>query len=372
MKSPTAAVILCGLVLCSSVFAEDPPTKPKELDTLGQYVGHWTSDVTSKPDVWDQNGTKFRTVNQAELILDGWFLQHIEVNHVIGDPDKVTKSLFLWTYDPKSEQFVAWAFQSNGNVATSTGKWDSTIKTFTLAAVEPPPNTTGKMTEQFLDAKTTKGNLTFIDNDGTTLMDMVWTRNRQTESEAKATREEWSKVGRPIQPLPDELKKLQPWIGEWDAEFSIVGPSVGSSTIIRSKGRMTVQWILDGRFMLINMENGKDRFLWMIGYDPAQGKYRRITFTNAGQLGESLGVWNGEFKTIDWKTVNERPGSWKAVNEGPGSAPPHPNDGRYQDHIGIDQVALGQGKEIMQVSILRHDTKGKFYESYGVRSTRRK
>ena len=356
MNIPAAAVTLCGFVLCSSGFAEESSTKPKELDTLGQYVGHWISDVTSKPAVWDQNGTKFRTVNQAESILDGWFLQHIEVNHVVGDPDKVTKSLFLWTYVPKLEKFVAWAFQSNGNVASLNGKWDSMSKAFTLATVEPPPNTTGKMTEQFLDAKTIRGNLTFIDNGGKTLMDLAWTRNRQTESEGKATHEEWSKVGRSIQPLPDELKKLQPWIGEWDSEVFPTGSFEEVAKGISSKGKMKVQWILDGRFMLINTENGKDRFIWMIGYEPAGGKYRRITFTNSGEIAESVGVWNGEFQTIDWKAVNEQPGPTRLA----------------QDYIGIDPVARGEGKEVLDISVMTVDPSGKRYQKLTSRSTRRK
>lgn len=356
MKSPTAAFILCGLVLCSSVFAQQSASKPKELDTLGQYVGNWTSDVTSKPSVWDQNGTKFRTVNQAELILDGWFLQHIEVNHVVGDPDKVTKSLFLWTYDPKLEKFVAWAFQSTGNVFSSTGKWDSTSKAFTLTTVEPPPNTTGKMTEQFLDATTIKGNLTFIDNDGTTSMDMVWSRNRQTESEGKATREQWSRDGRPSRPLPGELKKLQPLVGEWDSVVGATGPLGELSKGNRSKGEMKIQWILDGRFLLITTENGMDRFIWIIGYDPAKGKYRRITFTNAGQIAESLGAWNGEFGTVDWTAVNERPGPTRLG----------------QDFIGIDQVDLERGREILRISIMTVDAKGKLYGKLASSSTRRK
>jgi len=216
----------------------------------------------------------FRGFHQiAYTIATVWFLQHIEVS--LGDPDKVTKSLILWTYDPKLEKFVAWAFQSNGNVVSSTGKWDSTSKAFALATVEPP----SKMREQFLDAQTIKGNLTFIDNGG---MNMVWTRNRQAESEGKATRQQWSKVGTPIQPLPFELKKLQPLIGEWDSEIGPTGPLLERSDD-RSKGQMTVQWILDGRYLLISTENGKGRFFWIIGYDPAKGKYRRITFTNSGQ-----------------------------------------------------------------------------------------
>ena len=114
MKRPVAIAVLFVLVVSASVFAQQAPTKPKELETLSQYVGHWTSDVNNKPAVWDEKGTKFRCLNQAESILDGWFLHHIEVNHVVGDPDKVTKSLFLWTYDPKVSKYVAWAFQSTG------------------------------------------------------------------------------------------------------------------------------------------------------------------------------------------------------------------------------------------------------------------
>jgi hypothetical protein len=177
--------------------------------------------------------------------------------------------------------------------------------------------------------------------------------------------------------LPDELKKLQPWIGEWDSEFNIVGPSVGSpKLVIRSKGKTTVQWILDGRFLFINTETGHDRFIWVIGYDSAKDHYRRITFTNAGQMGESLGRWNGEFDTIDWMAVDERPGTFLRFigqYQRSGSAhtlqdagtDPHPNDGQRQDY-------MGERNGMLRISILRHDAKGKFFESLSVRSTLRK
>lgn len=346
MKIPLAGVTLWGLVLCSSVFAEEKPAKPKELDILDQYVGHWISDVTNKPAVWDQNGTKFRTVNQAEWILDGWFLQHIGASHVVGDPDKVTKSLFLWTYDPKLHEYVAWAFQSNGKAVSSTGKWDSTSKAFTLASVKPPPSTTGTMTERFLNAKTINGKLTFIDNGGKTLMDMVWTRSRQTESEGKATREQWNQIGTPIQPLPDELKRLQPLIGEWDCEFIYAGPSVGFQSL---KGKITVKWILDGRFLIVTTEQGSDHSIWIIGYDSNEKRYRQITFTNTGQIDERIGDWNGEFDTIDWKAVNKRPGSIQIT----------------QYYIGADQGKLRVNKST-------HDAEGKFSQSLVIKSTRRK
>lgn len=307
MKSLTAAAVLFGLVFCASVSAQQSPTKPKELDVLNQYVGHWTSDVTNKPAVWDQNGTKFRTINQAELILDGWFLQHIEVNHIVGDPDKVTKSLFLWSYDPKSAKYVAWSFQSTGIGASSTGSWNPTNKTFTLASVDPPPNTTGKFTEQFVEAATIKGNLKFVENGGTVLMDMEWTRNRQAGVAGKPIREQWDKIGTPIQPVPDEIKKLQPFIGEWDAEF-INAPSVVSPQGRTSKATSTGKWVLDGRFLLGTTEFENFRSIWLMGYDSFKNQYRMVRFTNAGQADETVGQWDNESNSFVMKPVSERPG----------------------------------------------------------------
>lgn len=353
MKPLAALATIIGLAMSASVSAQQPPAKPKELDILSEYVGNWTSDVTNKPAVWDQKGTKFDTLNEAEWILDGWFLQNIEVNHVVGDPEKVTKSLFLWTYDPRFEKYVAWAFQSTGNVAASAGKWDATSKTFVLDFTDPPPKTTGKMTEQFLDEGTIKGNLTFIGDDGKTLMDMVWTRNRQAGVAGKPTREQWDEIGTPISPLPSELKKLQPFVGEWDCAFTIAGPSVGVQS---AKGKMSVKWILDGHFLFITTEQGSNRSILIIGFDSNKDRYRQFAFTNIGQIDERIGDWNGEFETIDWTVANERPGSMQIT----------------QYYIGIDPVALGQGKEVLQICKSTHDAEGKFQQSVTINATRRK
>jgi hypothetical protein len=353
MKHLTALVAVCGLLWCSSLRAQQPSTKPKELDILGQYVGHWTSDVTNKPAIWDQNGTKYRTVNQAELILDGWFLQHIEVNHVVGDPSKVTKSLFLWTYEPVSRKYEAWTFQSTGNVASSTGTWEATNKTFTLTSVEPPPKTSGKFTELFLDANTIEGNLTFLDDGGKTLMDMGWTRKRQAEGAGRGTREQWSKLGMPPQPLPGELKKLQPMIGEWDTEF-IESPSAAAPEAGTSKGKTTAQWILDGHFLLGTTQQKNDRSLWIIGYDTAKLDYHQIRFTSTGRIDESRGYWNGEFDTVDWKNHLKRPGYKASIT---------------QDYIGVERDK--DGKETLRSSILIRDEKEKaVLRSLTTKSTR--
>lgn len=347
MKTPIVAITLCGVLLSASVFAQEATTKPKEIDILGQYLGNWTSEVTNKPAVWDQKGTKYTTFNHAEMILDGWFLQHIEVSHIAGEPDKVTKSLFLWTFDPNTKKYVGWPFQSTGITGSSTGEWNPITKTLTTSPVEPPLNTTSKMTEQFLDAKTIKGNLMYIEGGGKTLMDMVWTRNRQPEDAAKATCEEWGKIGKPIQPLPAELKKLQPLIGEWDSEF-INGPSVQSPKGSTSKGKMTGKWILDGRFLFGTSEVGTHRSIWLIGYDTAKEAYRYVRFTNAGLIDESVGKWSDETHSFIWKVVNERPG--------------------------ITRTSTNQiiGQDTVLANIVAKDETGKVHQDLKIKSTRRK
>lgn len=307
MKNRIGILALCVVLLSTFVFAQQPPTKPKEIEILRQYLGNWISEVTNKPSVWDENGTKFKTFNHTEMILDDWFLYHIEVSQVIGDSNKITKSLFVWTFDPNTKKYVAWPFQSTGNTGPSVGEWNPTDKTFTTSPVDLPPNTSGKMTEQFLDMDTIKGNLTFTDGGGKTLMDMVWTRNRQPDDIAKKILEQWNTIGTPIQPLPAELQKLQPLIGEWDSDF-INGPSVVSPKGGVSKGKVTAKWILDGRFLLGSSEVEKHRSIWVIGYDTNKKVFQNVRFTNAGLIEQSIGQWNDDTHSFVWKVVNEPEG----------------------------------------------------------------
>lgn len=346
MKPPLPLIALTCLLHGGYLSAQQAP-KPKELVALHQYVGSWTSDVTNKPAVWDQSGTKYKTFNHAEMILDGWFLHHIEVNHIVGEPAKITKSLSLWTFDPNTKKYVAWPFQSTGNTGSSTGDWDPTTRTFTTSPVETPPNTIGKMSEQFPDARTIQGHLTFIEGGDKTLMDMVWTRSRQAEDAAKTTLEQWNKIGKPIQPLPVELQKLHPLIGEWDSDF-INGPSVLSPKGGTTRGKVTAKWILDGRFLLGTSEVGNHRSIWVIGYDTTKKAFLNVRFTNAGQIDQSLGQWDDDTHSFVWKVVNEQPGIK-----------------RISTHRII-------GKDAMQSHVLAEGKDGKVHQDLTIKSTRRR
>lgn len=341
-----SAAVAC-LAFSTSASAQPPKEKPKELAALGPIVGDWTSEVTSKPAAWTPEEKKFQTSNHAEFVLDGWFLQHIEVNHVVGEPDKVTKAIWFSTFDPEAKEYVTWFFQSTGIMGRFTGRWNPTTKTFTFTPQEPPQNTTGFFEERFPNKDLIEGKLSYKGTDGQNMFDMVWTRTRQKELAPNPLREQWAKIGTPIEPIPKEVKTLEPFIGEWDSDFtqrpSVVSPNGGNR-----KGNMTAQWILDGRFLLGTSEVDNFKSLWISGYDTNKNAYRQVRFSNTGEMDESVGQWNDETQTFVWNVVNGRSGLSKSLT------------GR---RIGSDAV---------HTHILAKDKDGKVHMDLTIKSTRKK
>lgn len=349
MKTPlvvTAIAVASLTILSSMTLAQQPREKPKELEILGQYVGDWISNVTSKPAVWTPEKKKFRTSNHAELVLDGWFLHHIEVNHELDTPNKVGKSLFLWTFDPKSKKYVEWLFQSSGVIGKWVGTWNPQDRSLTAISPDLPPMTTGNFVETFPNKSTINGTLVFTGDDGKMLFDMVWTRKRQAGVAGQPIQEQWAKIGTPIEKVPAEVKKLAGFIGEWDSEF-IQRPSVVSPNGGTSKGRMTAKWILDGRFLLGTSNVGSHNSMWVIGYDTNRRAYRYVRMTNTGQIDESTGHWNEDTRSFEWKLVNGQPG--------------------------ITRTSTNRiiGRDVIQAHIIAEGGDGKVHMDLTIRSTRR-
>ncbi len=321
--------VVCIFVCCEALPAQQTAEKPKELDILGQYVGDWTSDVTSKPAVWTPAEKRFRTSNHVEFVLDGWFLQHIEVNHVVGNPSKVTKSLFLWTFNPKTKKYVGWSFQSSGIIGKATGTWDAATKTLTHVNAEVPPNTTSQLTEAFPNKNTINGTLIFTGNDGKTLFDMEWTRKRQAGVAGPALRERWAKMDRPIKPLPDELKRLKRLVGTWDSEYVFRVPQRPAV-----KGVISDEWSLDGRFIMRREQVGDTDSIAMIGWDDNKRAYRLVRAISNGRTNEAVGQWNDVTRSLVWDwNVAESDGvsdiaTWRLVgNDGIQLHVVHENEG---------------------------------------------
>ena len=303
----TILVKACLALVCGTAFAQQPREKPKELEALRRYVGDWTSDVTSKPADWTPQEIKYRTANHAEFVPNGWFLQHIELNHIVGEPEKVTKAIWFQTFDTASSKYITWFFQSSGTIAHSTGTWDAANKSFHHTDAEPPPNTTNRFSERFRDAATIDGSLVFTGNDGRKMFDMAWTRKRQAGIVGKPLAEQWAKIGTPIEPIPDEVKKLEPFIGPKDVEFihrpSVVSPQ-GGTTKMSTSG----EWILDGRFVLARTGVGERESLFVTGYDTNKQAFRYVRFGLNGELEENIGQWNEAARSFEWKGVGDTTG----------------------------------------------------------------
>lgn len=243
----------------------------------------------------------------AEFVPNGWFLRHIQVNHIVGEPDKITKSLFVWTFDASSKKYVGWSFQSSGNMSKVTGTWDAASKTFSHVDPNPPPSMTVKLTETFASNDSINGSLLFARNDGVRMFDMVWTRSRQKGLTPNPLQKQWARIGTPIQLLPDEVKKLESFIGPKDAEFihrpSVVSPQGDSSKTISSG-----EWILDGRFVLARTGLGDKESLFVTGYDTNQKAFRYVRMGSNGELEENIGQWNEAARSFEWKGVGDANG----------------------------------------------------------------
>jgi hypothetical protein len=289
------------------VSAQQPREKPRELEVLRNYVGDWTSEVTSKPAVWTPEEVRYQTTNHAEFVLDGWFLQHIEVNHMVDDPEKVTKALMISTFDSHAGQYVTWFFQSSGIMNKSLGEWSPEQRTLTLTPVEPPPNTTGRFAETFPDDTIIDGTLAYTGGDGRTMFEMAWRRTRQTEVVPNPLREQWGTIGTPIQPIPPDVQKLDAFIGARDIEF-IHRPSIVSPQGSTMQGTTSGEWILDGRFLLGRTKLPNNESIWVMGYDTDRKAFRYVLFISNGRMEENIGQWNDAERVFEWQLVNGPPG----------------------------------------------------------------
>ena len=178
LRFSTAFVLasVCLTPLCGRSAATEETQGTRSPRPVRRQLDLRRDEQACRLDARGEEVPNFRTTPSSSSMAR--FLQHIEVNHVVGDPSKVTKSLFLWTYDPKLKQYVGWTFQSSGNMGKAIGTWDATTKTLTHSNVEVPPNTSSRLTQHFR----TKAQSTARWSSLTTmakLFDMVWTRKRQ-------------------------------------------------------------------------------------------------------------------------------------------------------------------------------------------------
>jgi hypothetical protein len=109
-------------------------------------------------------------------------------------------------------------------------------------------------------------------------------------------------------PASPELRVLEKWIGTWDEVLTNKPtewlPTAGTSTAVTKR-----EWALDGKFVRAegHWEPAKTKYLHLMTYDPAVGKYRSWYFDSANSIPRDAvtGVWDEKTATMTWEGVHE-------------------------------------------------------------------
>ena len=106
-----------------------------------------------------------------------------------------------------------------------------------------------------------------------------------------------------------QLKVLDYYTGQWESTFSIPSPD-DPTQVLKFKGKVTVKWILGGRFVQQTgiYKAGENEapisFTTLYTYDVKKQAYRNWSFNSSGESSESEGKWDETAKAMIWKGVD--------------------------------------------------------------------
>jgi hypothetical protein len=99
---------------------------------------------------------------------------------------------------------------------------------------------------------------------------------------------------------PPELKVLERLIGTWESDV-ISKPAEWTPKEVRTKGTLTREWVLNGRFVQEKGGDLQNPNLCLFTYDVQKKAYRFWLFDSAGTAMELTGHWDEASKTMTWK-----------------------------------------------------------------------
>ncbi len=277
--------------------AQEPPAKPPELKVLERWVGTWTSEVTSKPALWDREGSQWKGGSTERLALNGRFL-HTTVKS--KSKQGTSEFIGLRTYDQERKTFRTWSFwvtdKSSGTVEFS-GQWDEDTKAMSDKSVDPDSGTTATSKTTFTDKDRFEFTHVVKDKGGQVLLDRHGTvrRKKAAPDELKEDQEQQAQAKSP------ELKVLERLVGTWDAK-AVSKPAEWTPTEVRTTSKITRKWVLDGRFLQDTSEiSDGSEGLSLFTYDPQMKAYQSWWFSSEGHTSKSTGQWDAASETISFK-----------------------------------------------------------------------
>ena len=289
------AVIVAGLLRTASTSQAEEPESAK---MLGHIVGSWLNEVTDKPAKWLPNGAKHTDSEYTSWVLKDRFTLSRQMSQPNG-----AKSLWLTTYDPNSQNYQTWFFNSQGVLGGEwSGTWDEASKTMTSQAMDTPTGWTSRGTSVFSDNNTNHVAFWMRDQDGTLLFDTEAKKSRQPDETGKKTLTAWSKTEKSDTPLSPEMKVLKRLIGTWDVT-GVSKPAEWTPEEVRTTSKVTRTWVLNESFVLDSSKKSDGReSLALLTYDPQQKAYRSWWFSSEGHTSKSTGAWDSVSETISFRS----------------------------------------------------------------------
>ena len=293
MKFRLFIAIACSFIL-SSAQAQDDATAG--LKALNHFVGNWNTEMTAKPSKWMPEGSKGTVKEHTSWILKDRFIQGREIRHPDGE-----KSMWFITYDPKSNSYPMWFFNSTGVLGGEwSGTWDEATKTLTSKSTDSPLGWTSQGTNHFPDNTSVRSAAWMKDDTGTLLLDMAWKKTRQPVDAAETTLAAWSEIERSAEMSP-EFKIMERLIGKWNT-IAVSKPAEWTPKEERTTSKITRKWILNGQFMQDTSDvlEGPEG-LSLMTFDPVMKKYRGWWFNSEGHRNKSIGNWDAKTETISFR-----------------------------------------------------------------------
>jgi hypothetical protein len=137
---PLCAGIVCGVLVLSGWSLASRPeqpstrpadTRPEELNVLDRYVGIWQSKTVV-------NNSIQAPITRNDKVKVHWTLgrQFIEARRV--KPDGSTVSLEMASYNEETGEYLAWVFETAGEVHAIRGRWNEAEKMMTWQGTKGP------------------------------------------------------------------------------------------------------------------------------------------------------------------------------------------------------------------------------------------
>lgn len=295
MKAASVLTLAIVLFTFPQFHAQELPPKPPELKVLEQWIGKWNSDVTSKPAVWDREGSQYKGNSTEEWKLNGRFLYtNVKAKGEQGRYEFIA----VRTYDEKAKAFRSWSFWSKdkaSGISESSGQWDENTKTMTDRAVDADRGTVADSKIRFIDKDNFEFTFLVKDKEGTVLLDRHGVVRRQKADEPN---DDQAEQGTPNTP---ELKLLDRLVGTWDWEVK-AKPAEWNPKGGRTTGTLTRKWTLNGRFLQESGGNSDNPNIAFWTYDTQKRAYRLFMFDAAGFKSEFTGQWDETTKKLTWET----------------------------------------------------------------------